>query len=269
MVATLARLVAAICVATPSAALGAKSDWSLADQSRLRLLVGDMSDDGRISGGIELQIEPGWHTYWRNPGEAGLAPTFDFSGSENVADVTVAYPVPERYDDGTSTSLIYRDEAVFPLTITPADPSSPTVVRLAARFGVCSIVCIPTTVESAVSLPSVPDADPATEARLRLAAARLPEPPDPGRFDIERLTVEGDDLLIDVRSPASSYRDLFAEPPADWFTGQPRPVLRDGTLSRYRMSLVGRPEGHAIAGQRFHFVAVAGSEAIEKVVTLP
>ena len=90
-------------------------------------------------------MTPGWHTYWRNPGETGVPPVFDFSGLRQRRERwRCSIPAPERLDDGASVSLIYTDEVVFPLVITPAEPERPVTLRLKASFGVCSEVCIPT-----------------------------------------------------------------------------------------------------------------------------
>ncbi len=268
MTATLRSLLLAVALAAPAEALAARSDWSAADQSQLRLLLGP-GDGGRLAGGIEIVLEPGWHTYWRNPGEAGVAPVFDFSGSVNVAGVEVRYPVPERQDDGTSVSLVYRDAVVFPLDVTPVDPAEPVTLQLTAMFGVCSDICIPTRTSSAVMLPVAAPADPLSEALLERFEPRIPGPPEPGRFDIERVAVEDDALIIEVRMPASSYSDLFAEPPAGWYLGQPTLVSRAEGVARYRLPLEGRPSGVALKGQRIRFVAVAGGDAIEKAVEIP
>ena len=252
----------------PSAALAVRSDWSAAGQSRLRLLLAEPNSE-TISGGIEIALEPGWYTYWRNPGEAGIPPSFDFSGSENVAGVEVLYPAPERYDDGFSVSLIYRDNVVFPIAVTPREAGEPVTLRLAARFGVCKEVCIPTAAEAAVTIDGAAAPDPLTEAVLERALPKVPGPAEPGRLDVETITAEGDALFINVRSPDSAYEDLFAEPPPGWFIGQPAPIGRTGTLSRYRLPLDRRPRGADISGQTFRFVAVAGGDAIEEVVVIP
>src|SRR5262249_55536824 len=143
MIATVIRIVMflAAAVALPSAAAAAHSEWSQADQAQLRLLLAGPAVD-RIAGGVEITMTPGWHTYWRTPGETGVRPAFDFSGSDNVAAVEVFYPVPERLDDGTGVSLVYTDEVVFPLAVTPVEPERPVTLRLQASFGVCSEVCI-------------------------------------------------------------------------------------------------------------------------------
>ena len=165
MTATLFRVALLACLAIPSGAQAARSDWAAADQAQLRLLLSG-ADGDRIAGGIEIVLEPGWYTYWSNPGEAGVPPVFDFSGSDNVAAVEVLYPAPERHDDGTSVSLIYRDDVVLPLAVTPATAGLPVTLRVEARFGVCSSVCIPTAAGASVTLPPAAPRDPLAEARL-------------------------------------------------------------------------------------------------------
>ena len=249
----------------PALAYAARSDWAPAEQSQLRLLL-TADDTGRIDGGIEIVLEPGWYTYWRNPGEAGVPPVFDFSGSENVASIDVLYPAPTRYDDGVSVSIIYRDEVVFPLTVTPLKSGEAVTLRLTAQIGVCSEICIPTAVSSEVSLSPDAAPDPLSSARIGEFAKRVPKQAEPGRFAVESVKADGDALTIEVRSPDSSYSDLFAEPPAGWYVGQPAFVERVDGRSRYRLSLAGKPRDAEAKGQIFRFVAVAGGEAIEESI---
>ncbi len=265
MTATAIRIVFLAALALPSGALAAHSDWTEADEAQLRLLLAAATDGG-IAGGIEIVLEPGWHTYWRNPGESGVPPVFDFSGSENVAKVEVRYPAPFRHDDGGSVSLVYTDEVVFPLVVAPRDAGKPVTLRVKANFGVCSEVCIPTRASAEVA--SSPAPDPLAATRIASFAPRVPQAPEPGRFDIEAVKPEENALLIDVRMPESSTMDLFADPPQGWFIGQPAFVERSAGVSRYRLSLAGRPAGEPLNGQTFPFVAVSGGEAIEKAVDI-
>lgn len=253
---------------TPLAAEAKHSDWTKADQSQTRLLL-TRDDDGQLWAGLEIILEPGWYTYWRTPGEAGVPPIFDFSGSENVADVEVRYPAPERRDDGTSVSLIYQDEVVFPLEITPVEPDRPLRLRADVTYGVCREVCIPTSASVEIILPPGADFDPLSDARLSVYERRVPGPPQPGRFDIEGVALAGDVLEIETRMPDSSYIDLFSEPPEGWFIGQPKLVGRDGDKVRWTLSLAGRPRDIRAAGQTFQFVAVAGDEAIAQSIEIP
>jgi DsbC/DsbD-like thiol-disulfide interchange protein len=267
MIAIAFRLALIFGLSFSASALAARSDWTEADQARMRLLLA-ASEGERLAGGLELLMEPGWHTYWRNPGETGIPPQFDFTGSTNVASVDVLYPAPERYDDGGSVSLVYRNEVVFPLIVTPLRSGEAVVLHVKATFGICREVCVPTHAESALAAPARAQADPLTDARLAQFRTRVPKAPEAGRFDIEAVNAADGALLIDVRMPDSSYLDLFADPPEGWYIGQPELLSRDKGISRYRLWLAGGPEGGEVAGQTFRFVAVAGGEAIEERIDI-
>ena len=255
-------------VAPTAGSLAARSEWSQADKAKMRLLM-TAADDGSVIGGVEIVLEPGWYTYWRNPGEAGVPPVLDFAGSENVAEIEVLYPAPERKDAGGAVSLIYNDEVVFPLVVTPAIAGLPITLRLAASFGVCSEICIPTRASSEVTFSTADDSDPLSAERLRGFEERVPRKPEPGTFDIEGVARDGEALNIDVRAPDTSYSDLFADAPAGWYIGQPVFVERVDGISRYRLSLAGRPRDSEVTGQEFRFVAVAGGRAVEETVRIP
>lgn len=260
-----AFFLAILAASCPAAA--AQSDWATELQSRLRLLLAPGEGD-RLAGAVEIALEPGWHTYWRAPGEAGIPPRFDFSGSDNVASVEVHYPVPQRYDDGTSLSLVYFDHVVFPLTVTPADPARPVRLRLSALYGVCEEVCIPARGEASVSLaPGAPD-DPLARVAIREAWRSIPGAPLPGRLDVTGVSLAGDALEIEVTVPPDGAVDLFAEGPPDWYLGQPKLVSREGASARFRLPLAGKPADAALEDQDFRFVSIGGGDAIEEVLTL-
>ena len=75
------------------------SPWQRDAHSAVRLLAGSRSG-GVLLGGIDIQLQPGWKTYWRTPGDSGVPPRFDFSKSDNVQAVTVLWPAPTKFDDG-------------------------------------------------------------------------------------------------------------------------------------------------------------------------
>jgi DsbC/DsbD-like thiol-disulfide interchange protein len=260
-------LVLAMALAASTEASAVRSDWVAADEAKMRLLIAGPRDR-HVAAGIEIVLEPGWHTYWHNPGETGVPPVFDFSGSRNIANVEVLYPVPERLDDGTSVSLVYNDAVVFPLKVTLAKPGEPVTLDVQAIFGVCAEVCIPTRASAAATLAPDAPRDPLAEARLDAFAPLVPKPAEPGRFEVLSAMAEGDAILITVRMPDSTYSDLFADPPEGWYIGQPRFVSRAEGVSRYRLSLAGKPKDAAARGKTFSFVAAAGGEAIEQDVEI-
>jgi len=67
-------------------AAGSASPWITSTDSKVRLVSGTVDIDGApvLVAGVQLRMEPGWKTYWRNPGDSGVPPSFDFAGSKNL-----------------------------------------------------------------------------------------------------------------------------------------------------------------------------------------
>ena len=80
------------------------SPWQHDAHSAVRLLAGSRSG-GVLLGGIAIQLQDGWKTYWRNPGDSGVPPRFDFSKSDNVEAVTILWPAPMKF--GSSGALCW------------------------------------------------------------------------------------------------------------------------------------------------------------------
>ena len=94
-----------------------RSPWQRGTTPRSGLLAGSRSGSVLL-GGIALQLDPGWKTYWRTSGDSGVPPRFDFSKSDNIEAVTVLWPAPMKFDDGAGgISLGYHDQIVLPLRI--------------------------------------------------------------------------------------------------------------------------------------------------------
>src|SRR6516225_9311500 len=131
------------------------SPWQRDGHSAVRLLAGSRSGPVLL-GGIAFQLQPGWKTYWRTPGDSGVPPRFDFSKSENVEAVTVLWPAPLKFDDGAGgTSLGYHDETVLPLRIVAKNPEKPVTLRAAINYAVCAKICIPVEANAELAFNSV------------------------------------------------------------------------------------------------------------------
>ena len=75
-------------------------------------------------------MQPGWKTYWRYPGDSGVPPRFDFSGSENLKDAKVLCPAPQRFTDETGTfASATRTASSFRCVIAPQQPGKPVKLR--------------------------------------------------------------------------------------------------------------------------------------------
>src|SRR5262249_59326870 len=74
-------------------------EWARTDQTAVRLVAAASAVGAAdaLSVGLQFTLKPGWKTYWRSPGDAGLPVTVDWAGSTNVASAVMAWPVPHRF----------------------------------------------------------------------------------------------------------------------------------------------------------------------------
>jgi thiol:disulfide interchange protein len=129
---------------------------------------------------LHLEIEPGWHVYWRNPGDAGLPTTIDWKLPPGFAAGPIEWPTPRRFVSGNSGNYGYADnvDLLVPIAV-PQDAAIGQKAALTAEASwlVCAEICIPGGATLALDLPiaaRTPAPDPETAARFAAARARLP-----------------------------------------------------------------------------------------------
>src|SRR6201990_626694 len=172
-------LLATLSVVWPATEVRAEdsSPWQRARHSEVRLLAGARSG-AVLLGGIAFQLQPGWKTYWRTPGDSGVPPRFDFSKSENVEAVTVLWPAPLKFDDGAGgISLGYHDQTVVPLRIVANNPENPVTLRPAINYAVCAKICIPVEASTELAFNSVASTE---DSALFAALDTVPKPANVG-----------------------------------------------------------------------------------------
>ncbi len=130
------------------------------------LLPGWQTDSGSHMAALQLSLAPGWKTYWRSPGEAGIPPLFNWSGSENVKSVGIHWPAPSVFHTNGMQSIGYHDGVVFPLEVTAIDPTKPVVLRAEVEIGICREICLPATLQLSTDLTGPGAADPSIKAAL-------------------------------------------------------------------------------------------------------
>ncbi len=116
----------------------------LDDIAKVDVLAGWKTQRGTHMAAIRVRLAPGWKTYWRAPGEAGIPPRFDWGGSHNLGAVQLHWPTPQVFDQNGMTSVGYAGELVLPVELTPRSTGG-GAMRLQAEvdLGVCEEVCIP------------------------------------------------------------------------------------------------------------------------------
>lgn len=121
---------------------------------KLELIAGEgVASDGAYMAGLSLTMAEGWHTYWRHPGDSGIAPQFDWTGSRNLRSVEVLWPVPERFDAPDDVTYGYAAHVIWPLRVVPVDPMLPVEIKLRMYYGVCLDICVPVDAQLGLTLP--------------------------------------------------------------------------------------------------------------------
>ncbi|TKA98239.1 hypothetical protein FAZ78_02045, partial [Cereibacter changlensis] len=158
-------LLVALSLALPIPAAATTQDEIL----RAAVLPGWRSDSGTHIAALRLTLAPGWKTYWRSPGDAGIPPLFDWAGSENVRSVRFHWPRPHVFDLNGMQSIGYKGELVLPLEVTAIDASQPIRLRANVELGVCRDICVPAALTLDAALPMQGAADAVIDAALRPA----------------------------------------------------------------------------------------------------
>jgi DsbC/DsbD-like thiol-disulfide interchange protein len=248
------------------------SPWQRDGHSAVRLLAGSRSGTVLL-GGIAFQLQPGWKTYWRTPGDSGVPPRFDFSKSENIEAVTVLWPAPKKFDDGAGgSSLGYHDQVVLPLRIVAKSTDKPVTLRAAVNYAVCDKLCVPVEADVELAFTSVASTE---DSVLFAALDTVPKPAnvgDPNPLTIRDVKREGKStVLVDVVAP-SEARDinLFVEGPTpDW--ALPVPKLLEHSPSgvrRFAFELDGLPPGEKPEGAARKLTLVSGDRSYEFNINL-
>ena len=120
------------------------------DVVRMEVLPGWGTGDGRRMAALRLTLAPGWKTYWRSPGAAGLPPVLDFGASEGIDGVEAHWPVPEVFRSGGLRSIGYAGTVTIPLEL--ALDGTPARLRGEVEIGVCHDICVPVRLPVALDL---------------------------------------------------------------------------------------------------------------------
>ena len=260
----------ASCLAVEARAQDA-SPWQRDGHSAVRLLAGSRSGAVLI-GGIAFQLQKGWKTYWRTPGDSGVPPRFDFSKSENIEAVTVLWPAPTKFDDGAGGhSLGYQNQTVFPLRIVAKNADKPVTLRADINYAVCEKLCIPVDANAELTFSSVASTE---DSALFAALDTVPKPAnvgDPNSLTIRDVKRDGKSaVLVDVATSDAREVNLFVEGPTpDWGLPVPR-LLEHGPpgIRRFAFTLDGLPPGTNPEGAALKLTLVGGDRAYEFNVNL-
>ncbi len=188
-------------------------------------------DTSTIIAGLDLVLGAGWKTYWRSPGEVGLPPQIDWSGSENIENVEVLWPAPIRFTAFGIQNFGYSDEIVLPLQVQLEQPGQPVTFDAKVSLLVCSEVCVPQDFSLNLSFPSGTGIDGDSAMRISNFLARVPVEGKDARLSSATVHLDENytELTVSLRSSLPFEEpDVFPELGAGTALGKPDIRLGDG-----------------------------------------
>lgn len=248
---------------------GSATDWVQANHAASRLVI-DTATWGKrkpsLVAGIHVTLDEGWKTYWRNPGDAGLPPNFDWSRSTNLKSAKVLWPAPVRFHDSAGTSYGYKKEVVFPVLVEPVNPGKPVELKLSMEYAVCADICIPVEAKLEVISGKSGFFSRSHTSLLEDYLGRVPVkivPGSQGGIGIEnakaKLTGKKPVLIFDARFPKNhSNSDLFVEGPVGHYLPPTKRISRQGNGAvRYQIDLTKGDDPKGLEGQSLTLTLVS------------
>ncbi len=202
----------------------AAAKWQDIAGGRIRIVIAEpMPGEKTVQGMLQLDLAPGWKTYWRDPGDAGVPLQVDVSKSTNAALTNVEFPAPHRFDDGVSVWAGYKEPVTFGFTFERADAAMPVKLTGNVFLGVCEKICVP--VQYDFDLGVNDSAAPTMHHELVAMALKDMPMAATAAFGIQTISTDWETISIEANAPeGASQAELFlAAPEGFQFTA---PVLK-------------------------------------------
>ncbi|MGG6896554.1 MULTISPECIES: protein-disulfide reductase DsbD domain-containing protein [Rhizobium] len=263
-----AALAATLCLGLPARA--AMSNWVDNQGGRMRLVALPPDTQGHIRAALQIEPQPGWITYWREPGQSGIPPQVTLKPGSGVTLEKASYPIPKQIIVGNIHEIGYDAPVTLPLDF-KIEGKSPAKLELTAFIGLCKEICIPFQADYSLSLPA--DEQPTTHelALLDAAKASLPQAPS------SDFTVQGHSLSADAQSlslhiilpeAAGDAPAVYVTGPAGYVFFQQANAKREGTAYSTDIAIGKLPKNYDIKGKTWGVLVVDGDRAMETSLAL-
>jgi len=252
------------CILLASAAHAASSDVYETTGGSVRLVTSGVSDQhGKLRGALQIQLQPGWKTYWRDPGATGIPPQIEISGNE-FDSVELLYPAPKRFSDAYGDWPGYGKSVTLPVVFHTHTPGTAPLIEAQVFLGICETICIP--LQASFTFDASAGADDQRDAwTVQAAFSALPAEPRP-EFQLSRVEMEGDDIILHARLPDQQGKaDLFLSVPDGGQITLPDLVEQGPEDAIFTARLLAPPK----PGTELHYTLVQDDGAVSGTFPLP
>lgn len=263
----LSLVVAGLSLVLPIAAHAATSDWAVAKGGRMRLVALPAREDGSIPAILQIELEKGWKTYWREPGSSGIPPHVILADGGNAILSGIRFPVPTIFEDGKIRDYVYDTAVSLVLDVKQLSADLPSHLDTQVFIGLCETICVPFQANLSVSVDKSNPAQGAEAALIAQADMTLPEPPsDDFKINSAKLSPDGKAVSVTLTLPnekaANSPRVLLTNPDGLTFEQTELKTNADRTLST-SFKLRSASASYSLADKQVQILVLSGGRSME------
>ncbi len=253
--------------AAATSATASSSEWHDSEGGKVRLVTTGKPDaQGKLQGALEIALKPGWKTYWRDPGDSGVPPQISVERSRNVAAAVLAYPAPQRHDDGYSKWAGYDYPVALPVSFTVPSPGEPVKIEADVLLGICETICIPVQAKFTID-PNAGSDDQADATVVKAALSALPAAAQPG-FGINVLPGDQETLVVEAKVPGDgTATDFFVAGEQGYMFGTPVKTMKSGKTV-FTVPILDRPSD-APTGEGLFYTLTDGGSSVSGTLRYP
>lgn len=247
-------------------ARAASSDWADSEGGRMRLvaLPADAAGHGRAV--LQIEPNPGWITYWREPGESGIPPQITAAPKSEATVGHIGYPAPKPISIGDIREIGYDAPVSFPIDFQLAGGQTEGTLAVDAFVGLCRQVCIPFQASLSVALPAAGQADVSARSIVAAADATLPESPS-ANFKLAKseLAADGKSVSLELALPSSEGEapQIYLTGPSGYVFFRQSGAKRNGNQFNTDIAIGKLPRNYDIHGKHWGILVLDGKRAME------
>lgn len=165
-----------------------------------------------LSLGLDLKLGKGWKAYWRSPGEVGLPPEIDWSGSENLASAELLWPAPTRFTAFGIENFGYSKHVLLPIQAVLIDSGTSANLTAQVSLLTCSDICVPNDFTLNLTIPAGQGIDTKAATLITEFAQRVPQTPETSDIAVTSASLTEKALIVTAQTTSGfNSPDVFPE----------------------------------------------------------
>lgn len=256
----------------PATAKADMTEWAQSEGGRMRVVSLPADADGRIEAALQIELKPGWITYWREPGESGIPPKITLDDPSNARLTSLSFPVPKLIRNEDIVDIGYDAPVSLPFVLQSQPGVDSGKARLTAFIGVCLNICIPFEASFDIDMGKGKTASPDEAEAVAKAKTTLPMPAT-DEFKVMSFHITPDKTLlgVELRLPegAPKEAEIFVAGPSGYAYFEPQNMVRDKRKLSFYMNIKGLPKSYNPKGQKWIILVKSGDQVMEAPLDFP